>query len=164
MALPATTLLLMLLSAVAGGLLSIWFLRRRVGIRVPMSLAHGSEPSGTRRREDSKSAGGALALLDVDDLDGLNVANDYDTGDRLLDQIESVLGRARPEEAGLERLDSGRFLIWLPETDLDAAAGVVERLRRTASQTFVEGVQGKAARNVSAGLVGAVAEGGRPRA
>ncbi|MEL6586682.1 MAG: GGDEF domain-containing phosphodiesterase, partial [Pseudomonadota bacterium] len=109
-------------------------------------------------------AAGAVAMLDVDDLSSLNVATGYDTGDRLLGTMEDVLRRALPEGLGFEKLESGRFVIWLPSPDLDQAASLVENLRKLAASSFVEVSSGPMSRPVSAGLAPTFAEAGRNRA
>lgn len=102
---------------------------------------------------DVSDAKATVALFDLDDLSGVNKANDFDTGDRLLDQVDDVLRRALPRGSAMERLDSGRFLIWTPDSGLDSAVKIVDRLRTLASSVQVEGTRGIVARPVSVGLV-----------
>ncbi|MFO6465789.1 GGDEF domain-containing phosphodiesterase [Jannaschia sp. KMU-145] len=99
------------------------------------------------------SKGGALGLLDVDDLKGLNASSDFDTGDRLLNAIDDTLRRALPKGLGVERSENGRFVLWLPGLGLDDAAALTERLRHLAASVVVEGTTGLMARTLSAGVV-----------
>lgn len=107
---------------------------------------------------------GALALLDVDDLKGVNNARDFDTGDRLLNAMGDILRRTLPAGGGLERLESGRFLVWLPGTDLPGACKTVDRMRALASIAVIESTDGIVSRSLSAGVVTAVPGEGRARA
>ncbi|UWQ19172.1 bifunctional diguanylate cyclase/phosphodiesterase [Jannaschia sp. M317] len=154
----ATTLAALMIGSAAGGALfcSWWHHRRR-------DDAPSANVAPTRLAL-TETGNGALALLDVDDLAGLNRVNGYDTGDRLLNQIEDVLRRILTDGLGLERLDSGRFLVWLPDQDIASARAVVERMRDTASRSYVHGAQGQVARTLSAGLVATTREEGRGRA
>ncbi len=96
---------------------------------------------------------GALVLLDVDNLKGVNIGDDFDLGDRLLGAVGDVLRRALPPGSGIERLESGRFLVWLALTDLKAATDAGETLRSIASSTVVDSEVGSLSRSLSAGVV-----------
>ncbi len=89
---------------------------------------------------------------------------DYDTGDRLLKAVADTLRRAIPEGGAVERLESGRFLVWLPLTGMEEARSAAERLRALAAGSVVEGPRGSVSRPVSAGLVVTDAGEGRARA
>ncbi|WP_143114653.1 EAL domain-containing protein [Jannaschia rubra] len=105
-----------------------------------------------------------LALFDLDDLKGVNTGNDFDTGDRLLNAVGDTLRRALPTGAGLERLESGRFLAWMPDMTLDLATEAAERLRNLASQTVVEAPSGLVWRSLSAGVISTMPGESRARA
>lgn len=96
---------------------------------------------------------GALVMIDLDDLAGLNASDGFDVGDRLLDAAGDVLRRALPDGAELERMQGGRFLVWLPPGMRDTARAEAERLRGLAGHAIVEGHRGPVSRNVSAGTV-----------
>lgn len=129
--------------AALGGVVA---LRRRRG-RPPAPQAAGP---GGRTEIDAEVR--EVALLDLDDLTGVNVAVGYDTGDHLLHAVGDVLHRALPEGAEMERLESGRFVIWHPHCSLREARVQTERLRALAAQTLVPGPEGPVSRRVSAGL------------
>lgn len=139
-------MLLMAVSAFAGALAAGWRPAQRRGCTSHVEARQSAADPAAAQPE------GAVAVLDVDDLAGLNAQNDFDTGDRLLSGIEDTLRRSLPDGLEVERMESGRFLIWLPQTDIDSAAHLVERLRSTASQAYVDGVKGPTSRTLSAGL------------
>ena len=111
-----------------------------------------------------EAQGGSLAMFDLDGLKRVNEANDFDTGDRLLDAVGDTLRRALPAGGGLERSEGGRFLVWLPNQELAAAQGPTESLRALVRVTVVEGIRQKAACTASAALVTVTPEEGRARA
>lgn len=98
---------------------------------------------------------GALALVDIDDFKRINTREGFDIGDRLLDAIGDVLHRALPPQGTLERMESGRFLVWMPPALRGEARAQTERLRMLAAQAIVEGVSGPVSCNLSAGTVSA---------
>ncbi|WP_371155098.1 GGDEF domain-containing phosphodiesterase [Jannaschia sp. 2305UL9-9] len=147
---------LMIGSGVAGAFLTRLFLKSDRQV-TPVSRVADLPPL-----DESKP--GSVAVLNIDDLAGLNSADGFDTGDRLLDRIEDALRRALPGTLDLERLENGRFVVWLPEANLDKAAETVERLRATASTAYVTGNSGIACRTLSAGLVTTDVEQARGRA
>ncbi|WP_305044480.1 biofilm regulation diguanylate cyclase SiaD [Geoalkalibacter sp.] len=89
-------------------------------------------------RVQRKGGGFSLALLDVDHFKTVNDRLGHETGDRVLREI------ARAIQAGLREYDlCGRwggeeFLVMLPDTPLDTAVGVAERIRRNVSQIHFE--------------------------
>lgn len=112
----------------------------------------------------SPMEGGAVILLDVDRLGALNRSEGFDTGDRLLDRIADMLCRALPDGAGLERLESGRFAVWMPNADLDAAVAQAEQFRKLAAEALVPASEGTVARTLSAGVTIMSGDEGRARA
>lgn len=150
--------------------------RTLAGLGVAMAglalLRHGWARFRSRRLESgcvragpqrAAQDAGALALIDLDDLKGLNTREGFDIGDRLLDAAADVMRRALPAGAELERMESGRFLVWLPPSLRGEARAVTDRLRRLAAATIVEGRAGAISCNVSAGTVVAMREESRAR-
>ena len=82
----------------------------------------------------------------------LNRDAGYDAGDRLLGRIDDALRRALPAGGSLERLENGRFALWMDGLSLPRAASEVERLRRLGGSVTVDGQTGAMARSLSAGL------------
>ncbi|KIT17077.1 bifunctional diguanylate cyclase/phosphodiesterase [Jannaschia aquimarina] len=107
---------------------------------------------------------GSLILLDVDAMGALNEVHGYDAGDRLLERIADALRRGLPPGAGQERLDGGRFLLWLPEVDADQALDLSRRLRAHIREVTIEVGDVRLARTISAGIVPVSGEEGRSRA
>ncbi|WGH79496.1 bifunctional diguanylate cyclase/phosphodiesterase [Jannaschia ovalis] len=144
------------------------WIERLTGRTGPSAAADGpAAAAGARRRsraDPPSGAGGAIALLDVDALKTVNDDEDFDTGDRLLNAMGDVLRRALPKGAGMERLESGRFLLWLPEMALADASALADRLRRHAGAAIVDGRRGPVARTLSAGVIGSLPEETRSRA
>ena len=121
-------------------------------------FGRSDSPQGPQVAEVDDRAGSgrtALALFDLDDLKAVNQENDFDTGDRLLNAVADVLWRGMPPGAGLERLGNGRLLVWAPDTDLDEAIAMADRLRDLACLVQVNGTDGPVARTVSVGVVAA---------
>lgn len=142
---------IILLAAVcAAGLIGL-----RIGRRYSVAPPDARPPEGLRPvpLDTTDEAGGSLALLDVDDLNGVNRDEDFDTGDRLLAAMGDILRRALGPGQGMERLESGRFLLWLPGQSLEEAADLTRNLRRLASNAIVDGRNGPVARSLSAGVV-----------
>lgn len=94
-----------------------------------------------------------IAILDLDDLAGVNAVAGLDTGDHLLHAVGDVLRRALPKGARLDRLEGGRFVVWHPPSPLQSALSRTDRMRALAAQTIVGGPSGPISRRVSAGLV-----------
>ena len=159
--------LIMILVAIASSAVTAWYLSRR---QAAMARARATAPrpddggmfmtapAEMIREASGQVPAGALALLDVDGLKGVNERQGYDTGDRLLAAVGDVLQRSLPEGAEFERLGDARFLLHLEETGLEDAWDATERLRRFASQTIVQGRLGPVSRSVSAGLVSSFAD------
>lgn len=143
--------------------ISGWALRPRLAD----NIAEPAFDAPSRRMSSSPaqvSQAATLALMDIDDLKGVNVTADFDTGDRLLNEVDDILRRALPCGAGFERLESGRFLVWLPKMSLECAARMAEQMRLLACQALVDGPSGRVARTLSAGLVATSSNESRARA
>ncbi|MBI3179125.1 MAG: diguanylate cyclase, partial [Deltaproteobacteria bacterium] len=83
------------------------------------------ELARTRRHELSL----AVAMLDIDDLRGINTRAGHRAGDALITEVAGVIQRQMRAADVLARFDSGRFALLLPHADGAQAAGVVERMR-----------------------------------
>ena len=91
------------------------------------------------QREHERAARGnepcSLALADIDELSRINEAHGLPVGDRILaGTARCMLAQLRPYD-GVYRLGGEEFLICLPNTDLKAAATIVERLRQALAGT-----------------------------
>jgi diguanylate cyclase (GGDEF)-like protein len=71
----------------------------------------------------------ALLMLDVDHLRELNTAQGHMAGDRALLSVAGALKRATRDYDVAARFGGDEFCVLLPETDLDGALVVAERIR-----------------------------------
>ena len=93
--------------------------RRALEEQLPRELA--------RARREGASV--AVAMLDLDHFKAFNDEHGHIAGDRLLERAAAVWRQAlRPYDV-LARFGGEEFTVILPGCDLDAAAGIVERLR-----------------------------------
>jgi len=82
----------------------------------------------------------AVLMIDIDDLKRINDANGHTTGDRVLKQLVTrVTSALRPSDL-VARMGGDEFAVVMPETDLDEAQQIADRLRRRIGDTPVEGV------------------------
>jgi diguanylate cyclase (GGDEF)-like protein len=74
----------------------------------------------------------SVVMADVDHFKNINDVHGHEAGDRVLRAVAALLGgRLRGHDA-VARWGGEEFLLLLPETDLDAAREVADRLRATA--------------------------------
>ncbi|MEM7489797.1 MAG: GGDEF domain-containing phosphodiesterase [Pseudomonadota bacterium] len=147
--------------ALLAGLVGGFVIRGRMG-RAPAS----ARPADTRVLDTSTTpeVTGAVVLMDVDGLSALNKTEGFDTGDRLLDRIGDALRRILPAGTGFERLENGRFALWMPEADTAAALHLAEEMRRVGALAMVPGRAGNLSRSLSAGVTAVSGQEGRGRA
>ena len=84
----------------------------------------------------------AVSIVSAD-LDGLKAINDRDgheAGDRAITAAAELLRRTARSVDHIARVGGDEFLILLPETDAEGAAGFVRRLRAAALKTMCDGV------------------------
>jgi diguanylate cyclase (GGDEF)-like protein len=89
----------------------------------------------------------ALLMIDVDHLRAVNTAHGHLAGDRALKDVADALGRATREYDIAARFGGDEFCILLPETELDGALVVAERIR-----ALVEQMSGEPRITVSIGV------------
>ncbi len=81
-----------------------------------------------------------VLMIDVDDLKGVNDAHGHAAGNYVLKQIVNrVTSAVRPSDL-VARMGGDEFVVVMPETDLDAALQIAERLRSRIGDTAIEGV------------------------
>ncbi len=94
-------------------------------------------PNQAMLREDIEravtvsGASGTLVMLDLDRFALLNDALGHPAGDRLLIEVAERLSLDLPRGGMLYRFGGDEFVILLPESSLEEAGQVAERLRRT---------------------------------
>jgi diguanylate cyclase (GGDEF)-like protein/putative nucleotidyltransferase with HDIG domain len=76
----------------------------------------------------------SLALIDIDHFKQINDSAGHETGDRVLAEVASRLGRASRAEDVLARIGGDEFGLLLPETDRLAALSALERARQAVSR------------------------------
>jgi diguanylate cyclase len=77
-----------------------------------------------------------LALLDIDNFKALNERHRHDAGDDALIHLSKVIREAlRPTDV-LARLAGEEFVILMPNTPLDIAVGIAEKLQRQLTRQF----------------------------
>jgi diguanylate cyclase len=73
----------------------------------------------------------AFAIFDVDHFKRINDTYGHDAGDRLLRGVADLLNRNKRAEDFLARIGGEEFVLLLPMTTAEAAAGVADKLRET---------------------------------
>jgi diguanylate cyclase (GGDEF)-like protein/putative nucleotidyltransferase with HDIG domain len=76
----------------------------------------------------------SLALIDIDHFKQINDSAGHETGDRVLAEVASRLGRASRAEDVLARIGGDEFGLLLPETDRMEALSALERARQAVSR------------------------------
>ncbi|WP_429419094.1 sensor domain-containing diguanylate cyclase [Pseudomonas plecoglossicida] len=89
--------------------------------------------------EQSERPYAALAL-DIDHFKRVNDVHGHDAGDRALQQIAQLIQSASRTIDLACRAGGEEFVLLLPDTDLDVATQVAERIRLSIANTPVEGV------------------------
>lgn len=70
-----------------------------------------------------------LTILDVDLFKGINDEYGHDAGDRLLRGVAEIIARNKRAEDFFARIGGEEFVLLLPATPIEAAGGVVEKVR-----------------------------------
>ncbi len=104
--------------------------------------------------QDAQVAGTALcvALLDIDYFKSVNDVHGHDVGDKVLQHFATIGRMAVRKNDLLARVGGEEFLLILPEVELDAAFGVVDRLRQQIAEAWPVG-PGVLSYTVSGGVV-----------
>lgn len=77
-----------------------------------------------------------VALLDIDNFKKLNDTLGHQAGDRALIRLSSLIKETLRPGDSVARYGGEEFIIVFPDTDLDAAAAIVERLQRELTKEF----------------------------
>jgi diguanylate cyclase (GGDEF)-like protein len=108
------------------------------------------ETEWNRSRNHGRSL--ALLMLDIDAFKSINDRFGHDAGDQVLAQVAVLCRTLKREADTVARIGGEEFAILLPETDLEEARSVAERLRHAlAAQVLVAGA-GTIAISVSIGV------------
>jgi two-component system, cell cycle response regulator len=108
------------------------FNRRYLEVHVPQLFVH--------RRAARKPV--AVLMIDIDHFKQINDAHGHATGDHVLKEIvKRATFALRPSDL-VARMGGEEFAVVMPETDLDAALQIAERLRSRIGDTPVESADG----------------------
>ncbi|HEY0818940.1 MAG TPA: sensor domain-containing diguanylate cyclase, partial [Rhizobacter sp.] len=84
----------------------------------------------------------AALLLDIDHFKRVNDTHGHQAGDRVLQQVAAACGTQLREIDRFGRWGGEEFIVLLPETDLDGAQVVAERVRQAVAASSVAGNDG----------------------
>lgn len=97
----------------------------------------------------------SVVMVDIDHFKRLNDSHGHAAGDLMLRQIADVLRTNLRAIDSVGRYGGEEFLVVLPETDVDAAASLAEKLRRLVGRHEIALEDGfRAAATLSAGVAG----------
>lgn len=100
----------------------------------------------------------ATVLIDIDHFQEVNSNFGHETGDQILIQVGQVIQQNSRASDVLARTGAGEFLLVLPETDLDGARLLAERICKDISAVPLEANQQRIPITVSLGVAGGVGE------
>jgi two-component system cell cycle response regulator len=107
----------------------------------------GSQVSAARRHGRPLS----VAVIDIDHFKAINDTHGHAAGDRVLVAVAKALAEHLRAEDQLGRLGGEEFLAVLPDTDAEAGARVIDKLRCEVAAARAEGDDGTLAVTVSIG-------------
>ena len=83
----------------------------------------------TLRHPAQRGAGCAVLMIDIDFFKPINDAHGHATGDQVLAQVARILSATVRESDFVSRYGGEEFLVLLPDTALDVARSVAEKMR-----------------------------------
>lgn len=116
--------------------------RRRVDEELPVLVARAAQ-------QDRPFS---VALFDLDHFKQVNDRWSHQVGDAVLQRIAGLATAAVPEGATVARIGGEEFLVLLPDTDLDAAREVAERLHARVREHHWGDLVGRTPITISVGL------------
>lgn len=122
---------------------------------------HGTQRLGEEMsRSQRYDRGLAVCLMDIDHFKKVNDTHGHQAGDEVLIEVAQRLTEASRESDCVIRWGGEEFLVLFPETDIDEAAGIVDRFRRELGGTPVTVLDGEARLNITVSGGVAVLEAG----
>jgi diguanylate cyclase (GGDEF)-like protein len=95
----------------------------------------------------------SLVLLDIDRFHDVNTTHGWPTGDRVLQSFATVLQSTVRATDWVARYGGEEFVIVMPDTTMESARPVAERVRQAFAGTVIDGVEGQhVAATLSAGV------------
>ena len=85
----------------------------------------------------------SLAYVDLDHFHDVNMTHGWPTGDRVLQQFAAVARANVRARDSVARVGGEEFLILMPDTPLEGARDMAERIRRSFESAVVESVAGQ---------------------
>lgn len=79
--------------------------------------------------EESGVLNSAIALLDIDKLDQINISLGHDAGDYVIRKTADIVKGILRDSDAVGRWESEKFMILLRDVDAEKAASVIERIR-----------------------------------
>lgn len=130
---------------------------RTLSLRDPLTGAGNRRFMSERLREEAErarriGANFSLALLDIDRFKSINDLHGHDVGDEVLCRVSDSVRAGLRDYDVFARWGGEEFLIALPESDLDSATLVCERVRAAISALRVSQGDSEIAVTVSMGL------------
>lgn len=108
----------------------------------------GQHAQGQRRAGDAFS----VLMIDLDEFKSINDRYGHEVGDRALAHVAQLMTRSLREQDRIGRVGGEEFAAWLPGVDLQGAAALAERLRRTVADTPLAHPGGDVRLTVSIGV------------
>jgi diguanylate cyclase (GGDEF)-like protein len=90
------------------------------------------------RRSQRANQPVSLAIMDIDYFKGVNDTYGHNVGDEVLEQVAGIMLQSVRATDFVIRYGGEEFVILLPETRLDDATAVSEKLRKTIGDTILE--------------------------
>jgi len=95
----------------------------------------------------------AVCAIDVDHFKQINDTYGHGTGDDVLQQLALIMKACARESDAVARLGGDEFVMILPDTDVEGARRVAERVRDRVAQAAFGGAQGPFSVTISMGAV-----------
>jgi diguanylate cyclase (GGDEF)-like protein len=104
---------------------------KSAGARTPQNSARGGATDSARRRPPYRSSlRRSVALIDLDRFKALNDQLGHATGDRVLKEFAAIATASIRSTDTLGRWGGEEFLLLLPDTTLDTAMEILDRMRQ----------------------------------
>jgi len=94
----------------------------------------------------------AVIMLDIDHFKSFNDTYGHGMGDRVLTTVSTVVTQAVRLADVVARYGGEEFIVCLPDTDLEGAKVVAERIRRAVSEIVLTDAEGNALRQITVSL------------
>jgi len=94
----------------------------------------------------------SYAIIDIDHFKNVNDTYGHNTGDKVLKLIATIMKKNIRETDTLFRIGGEEFVLILPNTDREKAAPIIEKIRKSVSNSGFRFKEEKVIINISAGL------------